>query len=318
MDKLIFKKIIKSQFIPSENWDDKRFLKYYLLWLGRKLDFKSFDDYHSLNNDLILNNRGRMLIPNYQHHCYFILKKAFPNYEWLPWRFSRKPLGFWHKLSNRKWFMRWLVNDKKFNSPDDYYKITSTMIKDNGGGTLLSSHYDSVFSLVSSTFPEYEFYPWLFPRIKRGFWKSKKNRRWYLDWFGQKMGYKKQSDWYSIKQDDINFYSGGRLLTQYRYLSQMVTELMPQYDWKPWLFDRIPQGLWHLKKNRRWYLDWLFKELGYTDWTDWYKTNQNDFIGTGSSLYQNYYKASHIDFIIDNYPEYDWHPWKFKTAPTGF
>ena len=112
---------------------------------------------------------------------------------------------------------------------------------------------------MEATFPEHTFYPWLFGRIKRGFWKSKINRRKYLIWFGMQMNYQTQDDWYSIKQEDINKYGGSRLLSKYTYLSQMVTELLDEYQWKPWLFDRIPQGYWDLKHNRRKYLDWLFK-----------------------------------------------------------
>ena len=122
MKKDDFSKIISSSNIPSNNWDKKRFLRYYLIWLGKKLNFKSLNQFHGINNALILEHKGRMLLPKYKHHCYFILKKAFPEYEWLPWKFERKPLGFWHKFKNHQWFMKWLAKRKGYNSSKIYIK----------------------------------------------------------------------------------------------------------------------------------------------------------------------------------------------------
>ena len=36
----------------------------------------------------------------------------------------------------------------------------------------------------------------------------------------------------------------------------------------------VPNRYWDEIENRRKYMDWLFKELNYSNMEDWYKTNR--------------------------------------------
>ena len=36
------------------------------------------------------------------------LQAAYPEHEWLPWKFSNTPKGFWEKKENQKKFFDWL------------------------------------------------------------------------------------------------------------------------------------------------------------------------------------------------------------------
>src|SRR4051794_22934557 len=67
--------------------------------------------------------------------------------------------------------------------------------------------------------------------------------------------------------------------------SKVVMSGFPHYPWLPWKFSRIPRGYWEVSDNRRYYHDWLFKELGFKTMDDWYTISLNNFIEHGGRGY---------------------------------
>jgi len=108
-------------------------------------------------------------------------------------------------------------------------------------------------------------YPWLGKRVPIGYWKSIENQRSYINWLGNKLGYKKIEDWYKVKHSDFKKSGGAGLLANYyndsHYLS--LKSLIPEYDWKPWLFGQTHFGFWEKPENQRKYMIWLGEKLGY-------------------------------------------------------
>jgi hypothetical protein len=49
-----------------------------------------------------------------------------------------------------------------------------------------------------------------------------------------------------------------------------------RHTWIPWRFDSVPKGYWNDIKNQRSYIEWLGKEMGVTDLSDWYKIKHVD------------------------------------------
>ncbi len=60
---------------------------------------------------------------------------------------------------------------------------------------------------MSSVYPEYEWLPWRFSQVTKGFWNDMKNQRNFMDWAGNQLNYKIREDWYKVSAKVINFSS---------------------------------------------------------------------------------------------------------------
>jgi hypothetical protein len=50
--------------------------------------------------------------------------------------------------------------------------------------------------------------------------------------------------------------------------------LYPEYNWLPWKFTVTPRGHWDNVANQRNFMDWVAKEMNFTNFTDWYQVLQ--------------------------------------------
>ena len=61
----------------------------------------------------------------YYNNSYINLITSFyPNYQWLPWKFSQIPKGFWNDENNVKNYMNWLSEKLNIKTMEDWYKVT--------------------------------------------------------------------------------------------------------------------------------------------------------------------------------------------------
>ena len=98
----------------------------------------------------------------------------------------------------------------------------------------------------------------------------------------------------------------------------MVTSVFPEYEWKPWLFAHVPRNFWSKESNRREFMDWLGKQLGYEKKEDWYRVSIKDIVDNGGYGVLGYYGNSPSTLVTNVYNEHTWHMWRFHTAPKGF
>ncbi len=162
---------------------------------------------------------------------------------------------------------------------------------------------------------------WIDRIVPDGFWKKKTNRRAYMDWLGQRMGFKKTSDWYRVTKLDFDRSGGGGLLANYYHASPhaALREYKPGYEWKEWLARSCPQGFWQEKENRLRYLKWLGAQLGFKAPEDWYGLKQKSFFANhGGTLLHAYYGGSIIAAVREYMPDYEWKEWCFCATPQGF
>lgn len=78
---------------------------------------------------------------------------------------------------------------------EDWYNASIKDISTRGGTTLLNNHNYSIYKMLTTVFPEYNWLPWKFPTIPKGYWNDTSKHRFYLDWLGNKLGYKQMTDW---------------------------------------------------------------------------------------------------------------------------
>jgi hypothetical protein len=53
---------------------------------------------------------------------YSMLSAAFPEHEWLPWKFDTRK-EFWGDLKNQRKFMDWISGQLNVREPNDWYSV---------------------------------------------------------------------------------------------------------------------------------------------------------------------------------------------------
>ncbi len=162
---------------------------------------------------------------------------------------------------------------------------------------------------------------WIQGRVPSGYWDHAANRKAYMKWLGQTLGYRKLEDWYQVSKQDFHVNAGGGLLANYYQDSpqKAVVAHFPDYPWRPWLFRSTSQGFWQDKKNRLAYVDWLGEELGLESLDDWYKVSRSHFhTNRGGGMLANYYGDSVFRLLKEYAPRKKWLPWCFPTVPQRF
>eukprot|EP01125_Pyxidicula_operculata_P005135 TRINITY_DN1872_c0_g1_i3.p1 TRINITY_DN1872_c0_g1~~TRINITY_DN1872_c0_g1_i3.p1 ORF type:complete len:425 (+),score=30.54 TRINITY_DN1872_c0_g1_i3:740-2014(+) len=163
------------------------------------------------------------------------------------------------------------------------------------------------------------------------FWKSKGNQIEYFKWLSDTMNIKNPEDWYTVKSKDIISKNGYGLLKEYSHSPYILFKnMIPNYDWKPWMFSRVPIGFWDSRDNQMIYIEWLKKKLNVDDpisnetnnnnieMTKWYGIT-NKFIrdNHGSGILSKY-NNSIFKMLSALYPDYPWERHKFQKVSKNF
>ena len=53
---------------------------------------------------------------------------AFPNYNWLPWKFKHTSKGYWNDENNIKEYMNWLSDKLNIKTMEDWYNVSCEVI----------------------------------------------------------------------------------------------------------------------------------------------------------------------------------------------
>jgi hypothetical protein len=113
-------------------------------WLFKELKYETMEDWYKLDLNDIKNNFGNGLIHKIDNtsssNVCSLLKSIYPEYNWIPWKFNNVGKKYWDNLNNQRNYMDWLFKELKYESMEDWYKISFTDIKNNHGNGLLSKH----------------------------------------------------------------------------------------------------------------------------------------------------------------------------------
>ena len=64
--------------------------------------------------------------------------------------------------------------------------------------SLLLAENTSLYNVISSVYPEYEWLPWRFEKVPKHYWDSLENQRKFIEWAGKELQIKEMSDWYNV------------------------------------------------------------------------------------------------------------------------
>jgi hypothetical protein len=151
------------------------------------------------------------------------------------WTRGRVPSGFWKAPAHRRDFLLWLADRLGFRCMADLYRLqVSSQCPRNGGGSLVTYWHCSSLAAVQECFPDYDWKPWLFSPVPAEFWDSPANRRAYLDWLGDELGFRTPQAWTLICSADFRAHGGEVLLRSCGSLYDLMREYLPEIAW-----DRI-------------------------------------------------------------------------------
>lgn len=98
---------------------------------------------------------------------------------------------------------------------------------------------------------------------------------------------------------------------------QLLSEVYPEYDWKPWMFKHSPVNYWNDEKHQREFLDFAAKKLEIKKWEDWYSCNMSTVCELGGKALFLYYETL-CDALKKIYPEFSWEKEAFDNKETGY
>lgn len=226
---------------PDFIWEDFKYHKIYAKWLEEILGYTKLEDWYGISLDDFRNNKGYGLLNGYYDSSFRkFLKKIYPEYEWLEWRFTQTTKCYFDNFDNHKKFVEYLKQKLNYKTKEDWYKLSGELIYKYGGGGLLCNHYgNSTYRFLTKIFPDYKFLPWKFKCSYRGLWDDIETHKDYAKWLYTELGYTSMEDWYKLSKSDIENNDGGGLLQlHYKGPKNFVMSVYPDYNWVPSKFKK--------------------------------------------------------------------------------
>ena len=169
-------------------------------------------------------------------------------------------------------------------------------------------------------------------KCPNGYWKTLENKKKYIGFLANKLGFTCYEHWYKIQKKDFQKNKGAGLLAEYfkknKSSKNLLYDVFPNYNWVPFLFTVIENGWWGEKENHYIFMNYLIKEEKFNNiFPGLYnltveqimKYHGKCLIYTGSVEYTNsssICSAVH-KLVLRLYPQYKWIVWKFKTVGNG-
>jgi hypothetical protein len=186
--------------VPFRYWQEPAHRRDYLLWLGGKLRFRYMEDWYKLTHEDIKHNSGAGLAVTYWRASAIEgVQECFPEYDWQEWRFARAPQGFWKVCENRHRYMRWLRQRLGCRQPEDWYAVRQEDFVANFGRECIKHYRMSPALAAMDLFPGYAWQEWKFQKTPSGFWHRPENRKRYVQWLGERLGFRRPADWRQVR-----------------------------------------------------------------------------------------------------------------------
>ncbi|MEX0652972.1 MAG: hypothetical protein WD534_18620 [Phycisphaeraceae bacterium] len=297
--------------VPNGYWQRRANRLRYMNWLGRRLGYKTTNDWYRLTRQAFLDHCGGGLLATvYRHSPIVALRDYKPRVDWKPWLLRSTPQAYWKDPQHRRAYMDWLGRTLRFKTAEDWYKLRQEDFHAHGGTGLLAIYYhNSPQAALAEYKPRVRWRHWAFGATPQGYWHVKANRLRYMRWLGRQLGFRKPDDWYRLTRRHFREHGGAAMLRVIPGGSphDAVRELFPDRDWLEWRFVRVSNGYWQEPGHRKRYLAWLGRELGYQRKDDWYQLTRADLRATGGgAMLSSCYNNSLLNMLEDLMPHYRW------------
>ncbi len=178
--------------------------------------------------------------------CYFrqvndIIMECFPDHIFYEWKFKYITKEWWLLEENKIKFLRWLEKEMGWTKPEDWYNISKKILSLNYGH-FFTNNYNCLVT-PSILYPNYEFLPWKFKNVPKGWWNNINNITFFLKWLEKELGWSKPEDWYNITVDILCSNYGRTLLHTYN-INDLPSILYPNFSFKEECFKNVTRNFW--------------------------------------------------------------------------
>lgn len=90
---------------PRNFWSNMENQKKYFHWLEQQLNITKEEDWYKVTTDQIRQHYGAGLLSYYQNSPIKMLQHMYPNFHFLPWKFTQTAKHFWDDPSNLKQYL---------------------------------------------------------------------------------------------------------------------------------------------------------------------------------------------------------------------
>jgi hypothetical protein len=282
------------------------------------LNYSSLEDFYNLSLAVLTEHEGSELVDIYSNSIPRMLEAVYPEYDWMFWMFPKASNGAWKVLANQRKFMDALGKRLGYTKLDDWYNCRHNDITGYGGHALFNIH-GSMVNVLEAVYPGQTWIPWRFGVVRK-IWRDMdlSTQRTFMEYLKGELGFSKIEDWYKVTALNFMNNKGSGLLAKYaRSPIQVLQNVYPEYDWKPWRFQNCPKDTWDDFENHRGFMDDLKVKLGYTTMDDWYKLTYDVLQANKGRQLLGRYNHSTSLVVRTVYPEYDWKFWRFAHASQG-
>ena len=218
--------------VPNGYWDIRENRVRYLDWLGEQCGFVTPEDWYNVRKHNFQSHSGGGLLRNeYGSSVLAAMCDYKPEYDWKPWLFGGAPNGFWNVRANRNRYMGWFGQQLGIETVEGWYGVTGADFFNHHGGGLLNNQFKgSVQALLRDYMPDFEWKAWRFTSVPQSFWQSPANRRNYMLWLGEQLGFRTSRDWRKLNREHFYKFEGsGLFVTHYHGSTQQaIAELFPE------------------------------------------------------------------------------------------
>lgn len=225
---------------PDGYWKKSENITNFMTELKSKLGFTSDDDWYSINIEIIQQNGGKSVLATFKDSPQALLKAAFPKLILYPWRFKTKvPKNYWVSLDNQRCFIETEAKRLGFEKYEGFYKFTGKIIADCGAYGAIKKYKESIFFMLKTLYPEYNWLPWKFVQVPTSFkWKKQENIKEYCDWLYKTLGFTSNDDWYNLTQEEIKENCGAGLVFHFSSPIAILKFAYPEIQFEDHKFIR--------------------------------------------------------------------------------
>lgn len=145
----------KFKQVGHNYWDGKDNRKKCFMWLIKKLNYNTYEEYYNLCLNMFKNNECARLVGCYQDSTYELLKDLCPEYTWKAYKFGQVPILHWKNHINCREWCDDYYKEHKFVSIEDWYKINQDLIKQWYGNGLIQRYKSSPYAMLKDIYKEY-------------------------------------------------------------------------------------------------------------------------------------------------------------------
>ncbi len=135
---------------PTRDWTTLDKQRQFLEQVAKDMNIVTIDGWSKVTVKDVKQRGGAALVNYYNGSLTALLRSVYPQHNWEATKFNRMPRHYWPIPENQQQFMRSIASKYNIATQDDWKKITSEVILQEGGASLLTMHGGSITKGMAS------------------------------------------------------------------------------------------------------------------------------------------------------------------------